>query len=247
MLRSSRNAQYRLPPRTSSLGKHVRTPRRRSQLRRAAAIVASVVFVCILITLFRVHGQVDKGLDALRRVFPHHEQVEEDVPTYYDPHLQRADLAADLAISPEDSSVIVVTITNFHPQTTVDLLVWDSPHDTDAFLRCVFDVTDVETGLAVPCTPRQVLRERPPKAVDFIEIPPMHAVERSIVIPTNGQGSLKLQKGKEYDFQVKKRFKGVWKANVRIVDKQYLGKTGGGSGMVDWEYESNVLRVDASG
>jgi len=110
----------------------------------------------------------------------------------------------------------------------------------------VFEITESATGKAIPCAEKDITRMRPPKSADFIEVSPHVAMTReiSIIGDIDGSGAL-LEPGKVYDFRVKARYKAIWKADVQKVDRMYLGKTGGGSGMVDWEYETNTIAIKA--
>jgi hypothetical protein len=203
----------------------------------------------VLFTTFRAHSHIIEHFrtSAQTENFDYADQIRlgggfeadpESSTTAYDPHIQRSDLKLEISPS-KDAATIIVTATNQHPQSSIDLLVWDSPFDPDAVSRCIFEITESRSGARVPCKQAIIPRERPPKAYEYVEVAALHAItaEYAIKKGENGTG-VDLEKGKEYDASIKSKFRGIWRADISKINKVYLYKTGGASGMIDWEYES---------
>jgi hypothetical protein len=258
MLRSSRNLQPKAAPQSSSLDSYTPTvsPTRRRSIRRLFGVIVSALLLYILVTIFKANASFERTFDLAGKYFKlpeipglgsfedHNGQVDSESTVFYDPHIQKSDLKLELTSSPVIPGLVTVTLTNLHPQTNVELLLWDSPFDPEAAARCVFQVTDVTTGKVVPCEPAAATRPNPLKSKDFLEFAPQHAVTQEVTLGQEGKGPT-LRQGREYEVMVKSRYRGVWRADLKKANKLYLFKTGGGSGMIDREYESNSVRITA--
>jgi len=121
-------------------------------------------------------------------------------------------------------------------------LTWDTPFDEKALFLGIFHFTDTSTNEALSTASLKLNRVLPPSPEFFQEIGPRRAITKEIVL--DGPGA-KLQNGKEYDVQVKGRWKAVWHASVLDIGDENLKKMGGGTGVKTWDFESEVLRIKA--
>jgi hypothetical protein len=148
-----------------------------------------------------------------------------------------------LTLNETDSDIpsVRVTITNYHFSTTVSLLMWDSPFDPQAVATGMFRVVDRSTGKEVPSLGLKMSRLLAPKADDFVELLPRHAVTKEVPL---GEPDIVLENGKSYDVQVRSTWKAVWHANVKDAGESNVQRMGGPTGLVNWDYESNMLQLD---
>ena|ERR1700761_6125412 len=157
------------------------------------------------------------------------------------PHLKHSDLSLTLNRTDSDVPSIKVTITNYHFSTTVSLLMWDSPFDPQAVATGMFHIVDRSSGKEVPSLGLRMSRLLAPKAEDFVELLPRHAVTKDVPLE---EPDIVLEKGKTYDVQVRSTWKAVWHANIKESGEAQLKRIGGPTGLVNWEYESNVFQLD---
>lgn len=122
------------------------------------------------------------------------------------------------------------------------LLKWDTPFDDKALLLGIFDIKNVKTGEMLPNLNIKLNRLMPPPRDAFLEIKPRNAITKEIVLFEPGT---KLEKGVEYEIQAKGRWKAVWHASVRDIGDENLKKMGGGTGVMTWDFESEVVRFKA--
>jgi hypothetical protein len=157
-----------------------------------------------------------------------------------DHHITRPKLVLSLNFTESSIPSVRVTLTNYHFSTSVSVLVWDSPFDEQAVPLGVFKVADRSTGQEVPSMGLDISRLLAPKADDFVHLLPRHAVTKDVGLTPPG---ISLVSGKSYAVQVKSQWKGVWHADPEISSQQRLRGMGGPTGLVNWEYESNVLQL----
>jgi len=74
-----------------------------------------------------------------------------------------------------------------------------------------------------------------------VELLPRHAVTKDVSLD---DPDIELEPGHSYDVQVKSIWKAVWHANSKDVGENLLKRGGGPTGLVNWEYESNIFRLD---
>jgi len=133
-----------------------------------------------------------------------------------------------------------ITVTNLHPFTSLTLLSWDTPFDPDGLESGAFQITERGSATKILNTGSKTRHNGPPKRDAFIELEPRHAVTKDVTL----EGPrLPFQKGKEYDIQARGRWKVVWHANVTDVGEKALKLGAGATGIISWEYESNVVTV----
>jgi hypothetical protein len=157
------------------------------------------------------------------------------------PHLKKSDLSLTLNRTDSDIPSIKVTIINYHYSTTVSLLMWDSPFDPQAVATGMFRVVERSSGEEVPSLGMRVSRLLAPKAEDFVELLPRHAVTKDVPLE---EPDIVLESGKSYDIQVRSTWKAIWHANIKESGEAQLKRIGGPTGLVNWDYESNVFQLD---
>jgi hypothetical protein len=158
-----------------------------------------------------------------------------------EPHLKKSDLTLTLNRTESDIPSVKVTVTNYHFSTTVSLLMWDSPFDPQAVATGMFRIIDRASGKEVPSLGLKMSRLLAPKAEDFVELLPRHAVTKDVPLE---EPDIALESGRSYDIQVRSTWKAVWYANINEVGQNQLQRIGGPTGLVSWEYESNVFPLD---
>jgi hypothetical protein len=160
--------------------------------------------------------------------------------TLLDPHLEKSQFTCSMNTTDAPAPAVRVVITNFHPSTSVSLLIWDSPFDGNAVALGAFDINDTASGTPVATIGTTMSRLLPPTADDFIEILPLHAVAKDISLQPP---DVSLESGKTYSIKARGRWKAVWHARLSDFDPAYLQKLGGATGLIDWNYESNIVEV----
>jgi hypothetical protein len=159
-----------------------------------------------------------------------------------DPHPTKLSLQLTLAVKEPSTfpPTLLVTATNLHDSTSMTLLKWDTPFDDKALLLGIFDIKNVKSGEMLPNLNMKLNRITPPPRDAFIEIEPRNAITKEIVLSEPGA---KLEKDAEYDIQAKGKWKAVWHASVKDIGDENLKKMGGGTGVMTWDFESNVVRL----
>jgi len=160
---------------------------------------------------------------------------------FIEPHLKKSDLRLTLNQTDTETPSIRVTITNYHFSTTVSLLMWGSPFDPQAVATGLFRVLDRSTGEEVPSLGLKMSRLLSPKADDFVELLPRHAVTKDVLLE---EPDIALEGGRSYDVQIRSIWKAVWHANVEDTGETQLQRIGGPTGLINWDYESNVFQLD---
>jgi hypothetical protein len=158
-----------------------------------------------------------------------------------DPHLKKSDIIITLNRTDSDIPSVRVTATNYHHSTAISVLMWSSPFDPQAVATGMFRVVDRSTGKEVPTAGLKITRLLAPKAEDFVELLPRHAVTKDVSLD---EPDISLEPGRSYDIQVRSTWKAVWHANSKDVGEGLLKRQGGPTGLVNWDYESNVFRLD---
>jgi hypothetical protein len=169
------------------------------------------------------------------------EQLQIAAAVLVEPHLKKSDLGLTLNQTDAETPSVRVTITNYHYSTTVSLLMWDSPFDPQAVATGMFRVVDRSTGKEVPSLGLKMSRLLSPKADDFVELLPRHAVTKDVPLE---EPDIVLESGSSYDIQIRSNWKAVWHADVRDTGESQLQKIGGPTGLINWGYESNVFQLD---
>ena len=161
-----------------------------------------------------------------------------------DPHVSKSQLALELKESDPKTSppTIIVTVTNMHDTTTMTLLKWDTPFDDQAMLLGLFQIKNTGDGSILPPAGIKLNRQLPPPEDAFLEIAPRTAVAKEIKL--SGPGA-RLRKGRKYEVQAKGSWKAVWQASVADVGYGNLQKMGGGTGVAQFEFESNPVEFEA--
>ncbi|KAF2670607.1 hypothetical protein BT63DRAFT_242932 [Microthyrium microscopicum] len=158
-----------------------------------------------------------------------------------DHHLSSKSLI--LTLNQTDATVpsFRVTITNYHFTTKASLLMWDSPFDDQGVALGLFTIMERGSGKQIPTQGLHISRLIAPKKADFIELLPRHAVTKDLPL---GKPGVKLAKGKSYDIKASGKWKGVWYADEKYTGEQRLKMMGGPTGLINWKYETNTLKVD---
>jgi hypothetical protein len=138
--------------------------------------------------------------------------------------------------------ILRVTITNLHPSTSLTLLSWDTPLDPYGLESGAFEITERDSKTRILNVGPKTRHNGPPKRDAFIELEPQHAVTKDITLEGP---KLPFQKGREYDIQARGHWKVVWHASVEDVGEKALKLSAGATGIMSWEYESNVVTVKA--
>lgn len=86
----------------------------------------------------------------------------------------------------------------------------------------------------------KVNRVTPPPLDAFLEIGPRSAMTKELVLAE--MPDTKLEEGAEYEIQAKGKWKAVWHASVKDVGDENLKKIGGGTGVMTWDFESDLAR-----
>lgn len=161
-----------------------------------------------------------------------------------DPHPTKSSLQLTLAVKEPSTSppTLLVTATNLHDSTSMTLLKWDTPFDDKALVLGIFDIKNVKSGETLPNLNLKLNRVTPPPRDAFLEIEARNAISKEIVLSEPGA---KLEKDVEYEVQAKGRWKAVWHASVKDVGDENLKKMGGGTGVMTWDFESDVVRFKA--
>jgi hypothetical protein len=161
-----------------------------------------------------------------------------------DPHVSKSQLTLELKASDTKTSppTIIATVTNLHESTTVTLLIWDTPFDEKALLLGLFTIKDIEHGHTLPSPGLKLNRKLPPPKEAFLEIAPRHAIAKEIVL--EGPGA-QIEEGARYEIQATGKWKAVWHASVVEIGYGNLQKMGGGTGVVSFDFESNVISIKA--
>ena len=161
-----------------------------------------------------------------------------------DPHISKAHLTLELKEKEPRTSppTLVATVTNMHESTTITLLKWDTPFDDQAMLLGLLEIKNTEDGSILPPAGIKLNRQLPPPEDAFIEIAPRNAIAKDIVL--GGPGA-RLRKGRKYEVQAKGSWKAVWLASVADVGYRNLQRMGGGTGVVNFEFESNPVAFEA--
>jgi hypothetical protein len=119
--------------------------------------------------------------------------------------------------------------------------MWESPFDPQAVASGIFRVVDKATGEEVPSFGIKMSRLLAPKKDDFVELLPRHAVTKDVPLE---DPDIALLEGHSYDIQVRSSWKAVWHADIKNVGETQLKRLGGPTGLLNWEYESNVFQLD---
>jgi hypothetical protein len=192
--------------------------------RRVSLAIALVIALSLLLALF----------NRTR----HSMSPETHIPE--DPHLTKPYLSLVLTQTDFARPSVRVTLTNYHPSTSVTVLVWSSPFDPQAVPLGIFRVTDQSTKQDVPMLGIKINRLLPPSREDFLELAPRHAVTKDVYLEAPG---LALEKGKTYDVQAHGKWKAVWHASLTAIGEANLMKMGGPTGLVNWDFESDILQL----
>ena len=164
-----------------------------------------------------------------------------------DPFISTSTLNLSIAQIVIDPPTVRVGITNLHPSTTVDLLVWDTPLDEDALAIGVFNIKEAATGHSLTQSSIRPERQQlPPKEAIWM-LEPRHTVTRDIVLPVaDGKAfdqTLRLERGQVYHLMAKCHWKAVWYANVVGVEDGSLKKSGGSTGFWNGKFESGPVEI----
>lgn len=159
-----------------------------------------------------------------------------------DPHPTKSSLQLTLAVKEPSTSppTLLVTATNLHDSTSMTLLKWDTPFDDKALLLGIFDIKDVKSGEMLPNLNMKINRVTPPPHDAFLEIEPRSAITKELVL--SELPGAKLEKDAEYEIQAKGKWKAVWHASVKDIGDENLKKMGGGTGVMTWDFESDLVR-----
>ncbi|KAE9970527.1 hypothetical protein EG328_006179 [Venturia inaequalis] len=162
-----------------------------------------------------------------------------------DPHPTQSSLQLTLAIKEPSTSppTLLVTATNLHDSTSMTLLKWDTPFDDKALLLGIYNIKDVKSGEMLPNLNMKVNRVTPPPRDAFLEIEPRSAITKELVL--SEIPGAKLEKDAEYEIQAKGKWKAVWHASVKDIGDENLKKMGGGTGVMSWDFESDLVRFKA--
>jgi hypothetical protein len=155
-----------------------------------------------------------------------------------DHHIEKSMLVMTLNRSQSTEPAVRVTVTNYHSSTTVSLLNWNTPFDEQAVAQGVFSIWDHDTGIEIKAPDIAIDRILAPKKDDFLELLPRHAVAKDVPVKATG---ITFKPGKNYDVKVSGRWKAVWHADAKVAGEQRLRLMGGPTGLVNWDYESNVF------
>jgi hypothetical protein len=161
------------------------------------------------------------------------------VPTE-DHHIEKSMLVMTLNRTESTDPAVRVTITNYHYSTTLSVLNWNSPFDEQAVAQGVFTIWDHDTGVEIKASDIKIDRILAPKKYDFLELLPRHAVTKDVPVKAEG---ITFKPGKNYDVKVSGRWKAVWHADAKVSGEQRLRLMGGPTGLVNWDYESNVFKL----
>ncbi|TLD28016.1 hypothetical protein E2P81_ATG06362 [Venturia nashicola] len=163
-------------------------------------------------------------------------------PQAADPHPTKSSLQLTLAIKEPSTSppTLLATATNLHDSTSMTLLKWDTPFDDKAVLLGIFNIKDVKSGETLPNLNMKINRVTPPPHDAFLEIQPRSAITKELIL--SDMPGAKLEKDAEYEIQAKGTWKAVWHASVKDIGDENLKKMGGGSGVMTWDFESNVAQ-----
>jgi hypothetical protein len=193
--------------------------------RRVSLVLALVITISLLLVLF-----------SRAR---HNMSSESHLPE--DPHLTKSSLSMVLSQTDSSRPSVRVTLTNYHPSTSVTVLIWSTPFDPQAVPLGIFRVTDRSTKQDVPMLGIKINRLLPPSREDFLELAPRHAVTKNVYLEAPG---LALEKGKTYDVQAHGKWKAVWHASLKAIGEVNLMKMGGPTGLVSWDFESDVIQLE---
>ncbi|KIW03544.1 uncharacterized protein PV09_05305 [Verruconis gallopava] len=161
-----------------------------------------------------------------------------------DPHISQAHLTLELKESDHKTfpPTIMVVATNLHESTTVTLLTWDTPFDDKALQLGLFEIKDLQSGHVLPSLGLKLNRKLPPPKEAFLEIEPRRAIAKELVL--DGPG-VQLEQGRLYEVRAKGTWKAVWQANVADIGYSNLQKMGGGTGVLSFDFVSNVITIKA--
>lgn len=174
-------------------------------------------------------------------------------PPYVEPHLLHTDISLDITAISSDPPTIRATITNYHPETTISLLTWDTPLDDLAPSLGLFTFKETSVASTPSFGFQRVEPERPAEPPDdaFYELLPFHAVTKDIVLPdprsvasANRQSSF--SPGViDYEIEVKGNWRAFWHANVTKLGSERLKKMGGGFGYYTGGFSAScMMHVD---
>jgi hypothetical protein len=198
-------------------------------------VVATLSAIIILLFLYKSNSSIATSVRSMAGSPP---------LRFIDPHPLSSTLNLSIAEKspPTSPPTILVTATNLHPSTSLTLLTWDTPFDDKALLLGVFRFVDTSTHEALPSPGLKINRQLPPLRDAFLEIKPRHAITKEITLDSP---AVKVEKGKEYDVQARGKWKAVWHASVVDIGDDNLKKMGGGTGVMTWDFESEVVRIKA--
>jgi len=165
-------------------------------------------------------------------------------PHVPNPHPSKSSLSLEITQKEPATSppTVLVTVTNLHESTSLTLLTWDTPFDDKALLLGIFRITDLAANFEIPSPGLKINRALPPPRDALLELEPRHAITKEIVL--DGPGA-QLEKGTTYEVKAKGSCKAVWHASAADIGEDNLIKMGGGTGVIGWDFESNVLRLQA--
>jgi hypothetical protein len=121
-------------------------------------------------------------------------------------------------------------------------LTWDTPFDDKALQLGIFKVKNTVTSEEIPSLDMKINRKLPPPREAFLEVKAHHAITKEIVV---AGPAMQLENGVEYEVQAKGRMKAVWHASVEDIGDENLKKMGGGTGVTSFDFESDVVRIQA--
>jgi hypothetical protein len=198
-------------------------------------VVATVSAILLILFVYKSSTSIATSVRSIAGSPP---------PKFIDPHPLSSTLSLSIAEkSPATSPpTLQITATNLHHSTSLTLLTWDTPFDDKALLLGVFHLVDTSANEALPLPGLKVNRQLPPPRDAFLEIKPRHAITKEIAL--DGP-AVKIEKGKEYDVQARGKWKAVWHASVVDIGDENLKRMGGGTGVMTWDYESEVVRIKA--
>lgn len=198
----------------------------------AAATVATII---VLFFLYSSDSSIATSVRNMARSTSSQQQA-------LDPHPTKTSLRLNLAVKEPSTTppTILITATNLHDSTSLTLLKWDTPFDDKALLLGVFNIKNVKTGETLPNLNMMINRKTPPPRDAFLEIEPRSAITKELVL--SALPGATLEKDAEYEIQAKGRWKAVWYASVKDIGDENLKKMGGGTGVMTWDFESDVAR-----
>ena len=160
--------------------------------------------------------------------------------TFVDPHPLHADLNLTMSHIVHSPQILRVTVTNLHPASSLTLLSWGTPLDPDGLESGVFHITERRSATRILNVVSRTRHSLPPKRDAFIELEPQHAVTKDITLEGP---KFSFEKGKEYNIQARGYWKVVWHASVAHAGEKALKLSAGATGIMSWEYESDVVTI----